>query len=551
MRPVGPTPAFKYAEDFDAAAPFVGEAAPARNRIRFLAIGLLVLLLLLAGRAIQLAFSGDPLAEPHHNAVVASTSRADIVDRNGVLLATTVRAYTLTAEPDLVWKPGETADALRRVFPDLDRDTLIRKLSDQSRQLIFLRRSLTPGQRQAVMALGLGGIGFADEERRVYPQGSLAAHALGFTDVDLKPLSGVERGLDDAIRAAGEEGRPVRLSLDVRVQYALESELSAAAIAAHASGGSAILLDGRTGETLALASWPSFDPNAAGEAPDANRRDRVAGDLHELGSTIKPFTVAMALQEQRTSPAEVFDLSQPFDVDGSVITDDHTILGPATLRDILERSSNIGAARLALRLGQDRQTNYLRRLGLLSAASLELGRNQAPIVPPITSRRDIAGRGFGYGLAATQAALAGAYTVFVNNGARIAPTLLPRNAGDRIARTQVFTPGVTRQVLMYMRGVVTEGTGRAADVPGLQVAGKTGTAEKLTGDTQTYDEGRNFSSFAGVFPANDPHYVIVLALDDTGAGEQGGAVAAPAVGRTLRRIAPMLGLAVEPRAPTR
>jgi cell division protein FtsI (penicillin-binding protein 3) len=129
--------------------------------------------------------------------------------------------------------------------------------------------------------------------------------------------------------------------------------------------------------------------------------------------------------------------------------------------------------------------------------------------------------------------------------------LLPRNAGDRIARTQVFTPGVTRQVLMYMRGVVTEGTGRAADVPGLQVAGKTGTAEKLTGDTQTYDEGRNFSSFAGVFPANDPHYVIVLALDDTGAGEQGGAVAAPAVGRTLRRIAPMLGLAVEPRAPTR
>jgi cell division protein FtsI (penicillin-binding protein 3) len=163
VRPVGPTPAFKYAEGFDATAPFVGEAAPARNRIRFLAIGLLVLLLLLAGRAIQLAFSGDPLAEPHHNAVVASTSRADIVDRNGVLLATTVRAYTLTAEPDLVWKPGETADALRRVFPDLDRDTLIRKLSDQSRQLIFLRRSLTPGQRQAVMALGLGGIGFADE----------------------------------------------------------------------------------------------------------------------------------------------------------------------------------------------------------------------------------------------------------------------------------------------------------------------------------------------------------------------------------------------------
>ena len=550
MKPVGPAPAFKYAEPF-AAAPFAGEAAPARNRIRFLAIGLLALLLLLAGRAVQLAFSGDPLAEPRHSAVIASTSRADIVDRNGVLLATTVRAYTLTAEPDLVWKPTETAEALRRVFPDLDRDTLIRKLSDQGRQLIFLRRSLTPGQRAAVMALGLGGVGFADEERRVYPQGALAAHALGFTDVDLKPLAGVERGLDDAIRSAGEEGRPVRLSLDVRIQYALESELDAAARAVGAASGGAILLDGRTGETLALASWPGFDPNAAGEAPDANRRDRVAGDLHELGSTIKPFTVAMALQEERTSPGELFDLSQPFDVDGSIIRDENIIRGPATLRDILARSSNIGAARLALRLGEDRQTNYLSRLGLLAPATLELGRNQSPIVPPINGRRDIAGRGFGYGLAATEAALAGAYTVFVNSGARVAPTLRPRNAGDRITHTPVFSPAVTRQLLMYMRAVVTEGTGRAADVPGLQVAGKTGTAEKLTGDTPAYDQGRNFSSFAGVFPANDPHYVIVLALDDTGPGEQGGAVAAPAVARTLRRIAPMLGLAVEPRPATR
>jgi cell division protein FtsI (penicillin-binding protein 3) len=548
VKPADPTGAFGRVDDLVGTA--AAEAAPARNRVRFLAVGLLVLLLLLAGRAIMLAFAGDPTAEPHR-AAVAATSRADIVDRNGVLLATTVRAYTLTAEPDLVWRPAETADALRRVFPDLDRDTLIRKLSDQSKQLIFLRRSLTPGQREAVMALGLGGISFADEERRVYPQGALAAHAIGFTDVDLKPLAGVERGLDDAIRRAGVEGRPVRLSIDVRIQYALESELDAAARAAHASGGSAILLDGRTGETLALASWPGFDPNFAGDAPAANRRDRVAGDIHELGSTIKPFTVAMALQEQRTSVTEIFDLSQPFDVDGSLITDESVIRGPSTLRDILARSSNIGAAQLALRVGEDRQTSYLQRLGLLSAATLELGRNQAPMAPAIRSRRDIAGRGFGYGLAATQAALAGAYTVFANNGARVAPTLLPHAPGDRIARAPVFSPAVARQLLIYMRAVVTDGTGRAADVPGLQVAGKTGTAEKLAGETPSYDESLNFSSFAGVFPANDPHYVIVLALDDTGAGEQGGAVAAPAVGRTLRRIAPMLGLAVEPGAATR
>jgi cell division protein FtsI (penicillin-binding protein 3) len=547
--PAQPAHALERSDDFLKIG--AAEAAPARNRVRFLAISLLVMLALLAGRAIQLAFAGDPLAEPHRTAAVASTSRADIVDRNGVLLATTVRAYTLTAAPERVADPVAAADSLRRLFPDLDRDTLIRKLSDADHQLVFLRRSLTPEQRNAVIAMHLRGVDFADEEHRVYPQGTLAAQALGFTDIDLKPLAGVERGLDDAIRAAGEEGRPVRLSLDVRIQYALETELDAAASAAHAAGGGAILLDGRTGETLALASWPSFDPNRPGEFPRDDLRDRVAGDLHELGSTIKPFTVAMALQEGRTSDSEVFDLTQPFDVDGSLISDENVIRGPATLRDIMARSSNIGAARLALRLGEARQTAYLQRLGLLSPAALELARNQAPIAAPISGRRDIAGRGFGYGLAATQAALAGAYTVFVNSGARIGPTLLARASGERIARTQVFSAAVTRQLLAYMRAVVTDGTGRAADVPGLQVAGKTGTAEKLGDDNQSYDQGRNFSSFAGVFPANDPHYVIVLALDETGAGEQGGAVAAPAVARTLRRIAPMLGLAVEPRPATR
>jgi cell division protein FtsI (penicillin-binding protein 3) len=408
---------------------------------------------------------------------------------------------------------------------------------------------LTPRQREQVLALGLGGIGFHAEDRRVYPHGTLAAHALGFTDVDLNPLAGAERGLNDAIQAAGENGRPVRLSIDVRMQYALETELEAAARAAGASGGAAILLDGRTGEALALASWPTFDPNAAGGAPDNARRDRVAGDVHELGSTLKPFTVAMALEEEVTTTSELFDLTQPFDIDGNVIEDHERIEGYATLRDIIARSSNIGAARLALRMGGARQRSYLERLGLTSPATLEVGRNQAPIARPAQSRRDVAGLGFGYGLATTPVTLAGAYTVFANQGARVEPTLIAHAAEDPVERTPVFTPEITRQLLSYMRATVTDGTGRAADVPGLAIAGKTGTAEKL-GD-QAYDESRNFSSFAGVFPANDPRYVIVLALDDTGEGAAGGMVAAPAVARTLRRIAPMLGLRVEPRPPSR
>ncbi len=528
----------------------IGEAAPARNRVRMLALATLALLMLLAGRAIQLAFAGDPLAEPRGAAGVAAVPRADIVDRNGVLLATTVRAFALTAEPRRVWDAGETADALRRLFPDLERATIIRRLEDRSRQLVYLRRSLTPAQRDQVMALGLAGIGFETEDRRVYPQGALAAHTLGFTDVDLNPLAGVERGLDAQIREAGAAGGRVTLSLDVRMQYALEEELAAAARAAGASGGAAILLDGRTGEVFALASWPRYDANDPGAASENTRRDRVAGDVHELGSTMKPFTVAMALEEELTTSGELFNIGAPFAIDGSVI-EDHEPRPPAlaTLRDILTHSSNIGAAQLALRIGGARQRTYLDRLGLTAAPSLELARNQAPLASRASSRRDVAGLGFGYGLAATQASLAGAYTVFANQGARVQPTLL-RRAPERVERTPVFSPETTRQLVAYMRATVTSGTGRAADVPGLAVAGKTGTAEIFTGGAG-YDESRNFSSFAGIFPANDPRYVIALSLDETGEGAAGGMVAAPAVARILRRIAPMLGLRVEAGAPAR
>jgi len=541
MRPVNPTAIFAPRESV---LDTLGEAAPARNRVRFLAIGVFALLLLLAGRAVQLAFAGDPLAEPRH-AAIAAIPRADIVDRNGVLLATTVRAYALTAVPARVWNAGETADALVQVFPDLDRNATLRRLEDDSRRLVFLRRSLSEDERARVHALGLAGIGFEAEDRRRYPQGMLAAHVLGFTDVDLNPLAGVERGLDAQIRAAGEAGRAVRLSLDVRMQYALETELDAAARAAGASGAAGVLLDARTGEALALASWPRFDPNDAGAASEHARLDRVAGDVHELGSTIKPFTVAMALQEEVTTSSELFDLTQPFDIDGHLIADHERIGGFASLRDILARSSNIGAARLALRMGGPRQRAYLERLGLTRAARLELGFNEAPLAPPARGRRDVAGLGFGYGLASTPAALAGAYTVFANQGAIVAPTLIARAPDAEIERSEVFSPVVTRQMLVYLRAAVVEGTGRAADVPGLDVAGKTGTAE-IFQRQGGYDESRNFSSFAGVFPANDPRYVIVVALDDTGEGAAGGAVAAPVVARTLRRIAPMLGLRVEP-----
>lgn len=548
MKPFGPTAAFASDEIVQDAAI---EAAPARNRVRFLAIGVFIVLLLLAGRAVQLAFSGDPLAQRTTAPGVEAVTRADLVDRNGVLLATTVRAFALTAEPARVWDAPATAAALVAMFPELDRERIERRLTDTSRNVIYLHRGLTPGQREQVLALGLAGIGFVEEDKRIYPHRQLAAHALGFTDVDLNALAGVEIGMDQAIRNAGAAGRPVRLSLDIRAQFAVEEELAAAAARAGAASGSAILLDGRTGETLALASWPTFDPNQAGAAPEDLRRDRVAGDLHELGSTMKPFTMAMALEEGVVNASDTFDLSQPFLVDGDAIEDHERIVGSVGLGEMLARSSNIGAARLALRLGGERQRQYLQRLGLLDPPTLELARRQAPIAPQTRARRDVAGLGFGYGLATTPAALAGAYTVFTNEGARVAPTLVAHAEAAPIQRTPVFSPEATARVVTYLRQTVTDGTGRAADVAGLEIAGKTGTAEKLgdgaAEDGSAYDESRNFSSFAAIFPASDPRYVLIVALDEVGAGGAGGAVAAPAAGRIAERVAPMLGLRVAER----
>lgn len=546
MRPIGPASVFSH--ERLPQAPL--EAAPARNRVRFLALTIFAVLLLLAGRAVQLAFAGDPRAQQSTASAATALPRADIVDRNGVLLATTVRAWALTAEPARVRNVVETADVLMQHFPGLEREALLRRLNNTDQTTVYLQRGLSEAQRDRAVALRLRGISTEPEHHREYPQGALAAHVVGFTGIDLNPQAGVELGLDEQIRAAGQEGRPLRLSLDVRMQYALETELDAAARAARASGGAAILLDGRTGETLALASWPTFDPNNLSRSSENARRDRVAGDIHELGSTIKPFTVAMALEEELAASGELFDLSQPLQLDNTIISDHEPIAGYATLRDILARSSNVGAARLALRLGGARQRAYLERLGLTQPTTLQLGRRQAPLAPVARTRRDVAALGFGYGLATTQATLASAYTVFANDGARVAPTMLALGPDAQIERTQIFTAAVTRQVLTYLRAAVTDGTGRAANVPGLVVAGKTGTAEK-PGGAQGYDQSRNFSSFAGVFPANDPRYVIVVALDDTGAGEAGGLVAAPVVARTLRRIAPMLGLRVEPVAPAR
>ena len=525
----------------------VTEAAPARRRIAVVAGTLAIAFLGLAARATQLAFAGDPLADARGRGEAAAPMRADLLDRNGAILATTLPSFTLVAEPANVWDAPSVARKLAALFPDLDAATVERRLSQKNLSVVYLKRNVSPKQRDAVFEQGLAGVSFRDDSTRVYPQGDLAAHLVGGVSSENKGYAGVESGLDAEILRAGALGKPVRLSVDIRVQHALEAELDRSIKASSAEGAAGIILDGKTGEVLAMASLPSFNPNDP-PAPDSDvRLNRAARAVYEMGSSLKPFTVAMGLEAGVTTPDEIFDLSKPLPV-GDIVVQDYKGLGrPASLAESFADSSNIMAATIALRVGAERQRAALRELGLYDRAVLQLPETARPILPRQDNAVTTAVLGYGHGMAMSLAALADAYTVFANDGARVQTTLLARESGDAPAKTKVFEPKTARTVLALMRRVVTDGTGRRADVPGLEIAGKTGSAEKPN-DKGVYVPDSLFSSFAAVFPASKPQYVIVVALDqpkataESGNLATGGAVAAPTVGRIAARMAPLMNV---------
>ena len=520
------------------------EAAPAGARVRAIAMILVAAFALVGLRAAQLAFTAAP--EPKRvNAAAQTVSRGDVVDRNGILLATTVPAFVLTATPRDVVDPVAAAAKLARVLPDLDLALTAKRLGQTNRGLVQLRRGLTPRQRQAIFDLAIPGVGFGPDQRRFYPQGALASHVIGQVDADLAGAAGAEHALDAAIRRAGVADRAVRLTIDVRIQHALESELARAAKDARARGGAGLVVDGRTGETLALASFPPIDANANWRLDDPARVNRAVASVYEMGSTIKPFTFAQALDLGVVATTSKIDMS-PLKIGDVVRTDPHPLDSPAPLTLALAKSSNVAAARLALQIGGARQRSMFEKLGLLRKSDVELAESARPIAPAPAANDDltVAVLGYGHGLAISPAALAGAYTVFANRGARAPLTLVA--GGERAPLEPVFSPASAATIIGMMRAVVEEGTGAGALASGADLIGKTGTAEKPRAPGAAYDSDRMLSSFVAMFPSREPRYVVVLALDEpertaeVGGQATGGAVAAPAAGRLVARIAPML-----------
>jgi cell division protein FtsI (penicillin-binding protein 3) len=524
-----------------------GGVATARGRTLLLSLMFCVGFMGLSARAIQIGLFRpvDEAATAARADAIPPSKRADIVDRNGQLLATSLVAHSLYADPKRIWDPVETAKALRTVFPELDEAELIAKLSSKSR-FEWLKRRLSPKQKQAVWALAQPGLEFVEESDRVYPMGRLAGHVIGSMQPGGKGINGMERAMNDRLMT-GDGVTPVKLSIDSRIQYLVETELAREASSQRAIGGAGVVMDVRTGEVIASASWPFMDPNKPETNSPNEQNNRVTNSRYEMGSTFKVFTVAIGLEDKVITPDSRFDARAPMQIGEETIHDFHGQNKMLSVVEILSHSSNIGTVRIARSVGAQRVKEFFNRIGLMEAAGGELAESARPILPQRWSDIAAATASFGHGIAVSPMAVTAAYGAISNGGNYVRPTFLARGEGAAVSSRQVLSSQTSTTIVDLMRKVVTEGTGRRADALGYLVAGKTGTGEKA--GPNGYDANRRVSSFAGVFPANEPRYSVLILLDEpkgsaqTGGVATAGMTAAPSVARIVERAAPLLGIA--------
>ncbi len=490
------------------------------------------------------------------------TQRADIVDRNGMILATNLVTNALYAQPDRMFDKAGAARQLAGIFPDMNAADLLRKFNSK-RKFIWLRRKLSPEQQQRVHDIGDPGLALAPREMRLYPNGRLAAHVLGgagfgregVQSAEIVGRAGVEYWFDSQLRDPARQGRPLQLSLDLPVQAATRRVLAGGMKLLRAKGAAAVLMNVDDGEILALVSLPDFDPNdrpainPKGRPEDQPVFNRAAQGVYELGSTFKAFTAAAVIDQRIAGPDTVVDTKGPIRKDGFTIKDSHYMPARMSLTDVVVKSSNVGAANLALELGSDAQKAFLKTLGLLDPSGIELpeARKARPLAPGKWTDLATMTVSYGHGIAVTPVHLAAAYASLVNGGVRVHPTLVARNGGPRRRGERVISPETSATLRRILRQVVTRGTATLAEVPGYEVAGKTGTANKPKPDG-TYYKDRVISTFASFFPASDPKYVLVVMLDEPveSSGPKprrtAGWTAVPVAAEIIRRVAPLLGL---------
>lgn len=480
--------------------------------------------------------------------------RSDIVDRNGLVLATDLRSASLFANPRKVNDVDEAIELLTPHLPELDVEKLRKKLT-ADKGFIWIKRELTPRLQETIHDLGIAGFGFRNETRRIYPMGDLAAHVVGFVDVDSIGLAGIEKYLDSRGRlfAASladpykNRTAPVELSIDVRVQHALTEELHKAVEKFKAKGALGIVMDSRTGEVVAASSLPDFNPNDPKDALKKDRINRFTGGVFEMGSVFKAVTFAMAFDKGTSTMGSRYDVRLPIRVGGSKIDDFHPQRRILTVPEVFTHSSNIGTAKMALGVGVPQHEEFLRGFGFFERLRTEVPEAAAPLRPRRWSRVTTMTASFGHGISVQPLQLVAASAALVNGGRYIPPTFLKRDEArvGEISR-QVLKGSTSRKLRYLYRLNVVKGTAKKAKADGYAVGGKTGTAEKVVGGR--YSKQHRFNSFLGAFPMDDPRYVFVVSIDEpqplkeTFGFATSGWNAVPTAGKVVARIAPLLGI---------
>jgi len=514
-------------------------------------------------------------SEPHEPQVAASgarivAGRADIVDRNGRILATNLTTHALYAQPPVMIDKAGAARQLAAIFPDLEEEKLLAQFTG-SRKFIWIRKKISPEQMQAVHDIGDPGLLFGPREMRLYPNGKLAAHVLGgasfgregVSSAEVIGVAGVEKAFDNYLRDPAEDGKPLQLSIDLTVQAATREVLYGGMRLMNAKGAAAVLMDVHTGEVISLVSLPDFDPNTRpsvltkGDASDSPLFNRAVQGVYELGSVFKIFAASQALDIGLVNPSTMIDTKGPLRWGKYRIRDFHNYGAQLSMTDVVVKSSNIGTAHVAQMIGAKRQRDFLGALGLLEATPVELveASGAKPLLPPKWSELSTMTISYGHGLSTSPLHLATAYSSILNGGLRIRPTLL-RQTGPQLGE-RVISARTSEQARSILRQVVVRGTASFGEVEGYAVGGKTGTADKPK-PTGGYYKEKVVATFASVFPAHDPKYVLIVTLDEpvetSGPKPRrtAGWTSVPVAAEIIRRVAPLLGLRpeVEPLQPT-
>ena len=533
----------------------------ADTRLVLMAVGFLAAFGTVGMRMGALA-SSQPV-EPRAQASGAQiiSQRADITDRRGRVLATNLMTHSLYAQPPLMVDPAGAAVALGKVFPDLDIERLTRDFTGGTRKFVWIRKVISPEQMQAVHDIGEPGLLFGPREMRLYPNGRLASHILGgsgfgaegVTSAEVIGIAGVEKAFDTWLRDPANDGAPLRLSLDLTVQRAMEEVLDSGMKVMKAKGAAGILMDVHSGEIVAMASLPDFNPNdrpsplLKGDASDSPLFNRAVQGQYELGSTFKIFPVAQALDLGLVNRNTQVSTKTPMKIGKYLINDFHNYGASLSVEDVIVKSSNVGTVRVAQMLGAERQQAFLKALGLFEPTPIEMV--EAPTGKPLVPKRwpavTSATVAFGHGLAASPLHLAAAYAAIANGGHKVSPTLVHNR--HRPQGPRVLSEAAAKASLAMLRQVVVRGTARSAEVDGYSIAGKTGTADKPRPGGGYY-ASKVVSTFASVFPADNPQYVLVVSLDEPSASAGGGesrtagVTAVPVAAALVRRLAPLVGL---------